>query len=73
MNHEENLIKQGWQRQSTLDEPRLSEAIDIYKEIGYEVHLEPFHAEDEKECTECMLSTPGKYFSIYTKKISSPE
>lgn len=67
MNHEETLIKQGWQKQSTLDEPRLSDAIEAYEEIGFEIHLEPFHPEEETGCTECMKISPEKYKTIYTR------
>jgi hypothetical protein len=35
------LEKEGWTRQFTVDEPRLSEAVEMYKSLGFEVHLEP--------------------------------
>jgi hypothetical protein len=40
---QEALALQGWERQATYDEPRLSEMAEVYEEIGLEVHLEPFH------------------------------
>ena len=65
---EENLIKEGWQKQATYDEPRLSEMVDMYKEIGFEVHLEPFNAANENGCTDCMASFPEQFKTIYTRR-----
>lgn len=68
MTHQESLVSEGWKRQSTHDEPRLSELADMYEELGFEVHLEPFHPEDEPGCTDCMKISPEKYKTIYTRK-----
>jgi len=38
---EEDLKKQGWVKQTTYDEPRLSEIIEMYEEMDFEVRLEP--------------------------------
>ncbi len=51
MTREEELIRQGWKKQATYDEPRLSEMADTYREIGLEVHLEAFHPDEEPGCT----------------------
>ena len=68
MTRQEELAHQGWQRQATYDEPRLSEVTDMYKDIGLEVHLEPFHADEEPGCTDCMAPRPEFYKTIYTRK-----
>ena len=62
------LTQQGWQKQATYDEPRLSEMVAMYKEIGLEVHLEPFNAANEPGCTGCMQATPELFKTIYTRK-----
>ena len=67
-NPEEKLIQTGWEKQATYDDPRLSEMVEMYKEIGLEVHLEPFDPENEKGCTGCMLLMPEKFKTIYTRK-----
>ena len=67
-NPEENLVQAGWEKQATYDDPRLSEMVEIYKEIGLEVHLEPFDPENEEACTGCMQQTPDKFKTIYTRK-----
>ena len=41
MTPEEELISEGWEKQATYDDPRLSEMVDMYKEIGLAIHLEP--------------------------------
>jgi hypothetical protein len=67
---EAQLAEQGWERHSTLDDPRLSEFVELYKEIGFEVHLEPIHPEEEIGCMKCMLENPEKYKTIYIRKKS---
>ena len=65
---EANLIQAGWKKQATYDEPRLSEMVEAYKEIGLEVHLEPFNPDNAEGCTDCMQETPEKFKTIYTRK-----
>jgi len=67
---QEELAQQGWKRQATYDEPRLSEMADMYAEIGLEVHLEPFVPDEEPGCTGCMARIPEQYKTIYTRKKS---
>jgi hypothetical protein len=68
MTREAELLAQGWQRQASYDEPRLSELVELYREIGWEVHLEPFHPEDEQGCVGCLEQFPDRYKTIYTRK-----
>jgi hypothetical protein len=68
MTREEELAREGWQRQTTTDEPRLSEMAETYREIGFDVHFEPFHPEEEPGCVECMKADPDRYKTIYTRK-----
>lgn len=62
------LVLEGWERQNTLDEPRLSEVAEMYREIGFEVRIEPFDPEGESGCTECMKASAEKYKTIYTRR-----
>ena len=65
---EEELKKEGWERQFTYDEPRLSEAKELYESMGLEVHLEPATKEElGGECSECFGDDTGKYKTIYTR------
>ncbi len=68
MTRAEELAAQGWRRQATTDEPRLSEMADLYRQIGMEVHLEPFHPEEEEGCIGCLAESPDRYWTIYIRK-----
>ena len=65
MTREEELKKEGWEKRFTIDEPRLSEMLEQYKELGFEVLLEPVDLSSE-ECTSCMAADPKRYKTIYT-------
>ena len=66
MNREEELKKDGWTKRFTMDEPRLSQAVVQYEEIGFEVLLDPIDTSSE-ECTSCMTTSIGRYKTIYTR------
>jgi hypothetical protein len=65
---EAELEEEGWTKQFTVDEPRLSEAIEMYKLLGFEVHLEPMVAdESSEECAACLEVMCDRYKTIYTR------
>ena len=66
MSREEQLKKEGWQKRFTIDEPRLSEMLEQYKELGFEVLLEPVDLSSE-ECTSCIAVDPKRYKTIFTR------
>ena len=69
---EEELKMQGWARQFVTDEPRLSEAVELYKSLGYEVRLESSSFEEVNQvCKNCLQSDCEKYKTIYIKKRKS--
>lgn len=62
------LQAQGWVKQFTTAEPRLSEAVALYQSLGFEVHLEPMRpGEGEGACYQCILAECD-YQTIYTRK-----
>jgi len=61
------LLRAGYQRQSTYDEPRLSELVQMYRELGFEVLVAPFDPADQPACSECMRLHPGRFKTIYTR------
>ena len=67
MNREEELKRQGWEKRFTIDEPRLSEMVEQYKELGFEVLLEPVDTSSE-ECTTCIIAFHDRYKTIYTRR-----
>jgi len=69
---EEQLKKKGWKRQFTTDEPRLSEAIEFYRSIGYEVHLEPATFNKKSEtCKTCIQADCERYKTIYIRRVKA--
>ena len=70
MSRESELIRDGWTKQSTHDEPRLSDVVEAYEEMDLDVHLEPFNPENEQGCTECMRVSPERYKTIYTRPMA---
>jgi len=66
---EEELKRDGWMRQFTTDEPRLSEAVELYRSLGYEVHLEPStFNKDNEMCEACIQADCQKYKTIYIRR-----
>ena len=41
MTREEELVGLGWTRRFIACEPRLSESVELYESLGFEVLLEP--------------------------------
>ena len=67
--HDE-LTAAGWTRQSALSEPRLSEAVEAYEEIGFEVTLDAVDlcaGSEEGGCTACLGDNPEFVKVIYTR------
>jgi len=72
-----NLESQGWRRQFTAADPRLSEAVEMYKELGFQVHLEPLSTQEKsrnekardagEKCRTCFERTEDQYSIIFTK------
>lgn len=68
MTREKELSLLGWQRQGIYDEPRLSEVVTMYKEIGFDVKIEPTRLEELSGCTDCMKTNIWQYKTVYTRK-----
>ena len=67
----DELKRRGWMRQFTTDEPRLSEAVELYESLGYEVHLEPVSFNEASEaCKTCLLADCSRYKTIYIRRKS---
>ena len=68
------LSAAGWRRRSVAAEPRLSEAAEMYRSLGYEVLLVPVLGEGAADggdgsCTACFEADayPERYQVIYTR------
>ncbi|MBU2549977.1 MAG: hypothetical protein KKB20_16315 [Proteobacteria bacterium] len=65
-----DLTAQGWSRQFTASEPRLTEAVEEYQAIGFEVRLEPVDmCPADGSCTSCMADHPDLVKVIYTRPV----
>ena len=63
------LVAAGWERRFVTDSRRTQEMIDLYTEMGYEVHLEPLKREEfDDDCEDCGLVALLKFVTIYTRK-----
>lgn len=51
-----NHPPKGWQRRFLAAEPRLSEAVQAYQDLGFQVVLVPALNDDlsDRECKECL-------------------
>ncbi len=64
-----SLIAQGWERRFVTDAKRAEEAMDLYKQMGFEVRAEPADAgEVGDECNDCQLLLLLQFKTIYTRK-----
>lgn len=70
---EKELRRKGWTRQFVANEPRLSEAVELYLATGYEIHLDPLTRGGEIDlhgcdgCTACFDGFEDQYKVIYTR------
>ncbi len=72
------LESEGWTKQFVACEPRLTEAVEMYKEAGFAVHLEPLPKEpeceacageeDKDECRICFEGFEEMYKIIFTRR-----
>lgn len=75
------LEKEGWIRQFIANEPRLSEAINLYRELGFDVHIEPLpkgqecgtcagteNQQEQEECRVCFEGFEDQYKIIFTRR-----
>jgi hypothetical protein len=76
------LEEEGWTRRFVAGEPRLSEAVETYKQAGFEVYLQPLPTKEPEcetcpgeekshqngdECRICFEGVEDQYKIIYTR------
>ncbi|HED04626.1 MAG TPA: hypothetical protein ENI60_07685 [Candidatus Fraserbacteria bacterium] len=64
------LEREGWERRTVESEPRLSELVTLYEELGFEVRLEPVDTSElpSEDCRRCYLVRSERYRTIYTHR-----
>ena len=75
------LEKQGWTMRFVANEPRLSEAIEMYKDAGFEILLKPLPKDAEckdcpgektdGECRVCFDGFENQYRIIFTRPLKA--
>jgi len=66
---EKESTEEGWVKQTTIGEPRLSEIVELYKSLGYEVRLEPVKLDElDEECRRCYESEIHEVKTVYVRK-----
>lgn len=71
MNNSKNInVPADWIRRSITDNDRVSEQVELYESIGFEVMVKDVVPEQlpAEYCKECFISNPEKYKIIYTRK-----
>lgn len=66
------LRRDGWTRRFTAVGPRLNEAIDLYRGLGFEICLEPAEpgaetVAERSSCDQCFVMTLAR--TIYTRPL----
>jgi hypothetical protein len=63
------LVVEGWQRRFMADSQRLTEYVELYTSLGYEVRTEVVQPEEiGPECTDCRLIVCRLFVTLYTRK-----
>ena len=63
------LVAQGWEMRFVTDGQRASEVVDLYRQLGFEVRLEPLRgAGAEGDCTDCRLVQALHMAMVYTRR-----
>jgi hypothetical protein len=73
----EILERDGWTRQFVASEPRLSEAVEVYEQAGFDVHLEPLQtvqgtidacdSNGDGECRKCFEGIEHHCKIVFTR------
>ena len=76
-NPDKELTLSGWTRRTVTSEPRLSELVDLYASLDFDIHLEPVTFNLLKalkmDCGICFNGNLENYKVIYTRKHNRKE
>ncbi len=66
------LVAAGWERRFMADGPRLKEYSELYRSLGFEVHVEPIRPDEiGPDCTDCSLVLYRLFATLYTRRPAS--
>ena len=60
---------EGWTAKYIGSEPRLSEQVELFRELGFEVRIEPLDPAACNGCTECFKDSPTPIMILYVRKL----
>jgi len=67
----EELLHSGWERRTIMDEPRLSELVELYESLDLEVRLVPLSQQAldvlGETCEACYVGNWDNYKIIFTR------
>ena len=64
---DEERLKRGWREASISGGSHLKRTVEMYEELGYEVHLEELSPEECGQCTECYREANETIYRIYVR------
>jgi hypothetical protein len=70
MVNSKNKNTTDWERRSIIYINRVSEQVEMYESIGFEVMVKDVDPKQlpEEYCKECYISNPEKYKILFTRK-----
>lgn len=66
-------IDRGWEKQGSFDEPRLSDVVETYREMGFEVLLDAYDPSLDAEgggCNGCISASAERFRTVFIRKMS---
>ena len=64
----QELEAEGWKAASVTGGDHLKRTLEVYEELGIEVHLEEVKPEECDGCTKCFTADNETMFRIYTRQ-----
>jgi len=63
------LVADGWERRFVTDGMRSQEVVDLYRQLGFEVRLEPILPPEVPDgCADCQLVVLFQFKTVYTRR-----
>ena len=69
----DKLAAEGWAKQFTASGERLAEALENYRQLGFEVKTVPFKELGCGDCTICFDDENDRSVMIFTRKTGASE
>ena len=67
------LRGKDWEKGFTVEEHRVTEYVELYESIGYEVRVEPATPDEQEECQTCFKADFENLRTIFIKRSKNKE